>query len=215
MSYEWSEPVEELIKKIGEQSQCFSILHRRSEQYYAYFNHFIAIPVIIFSTVSGSGNFIFGGDKEASLVVGAISILTGIISTLGTYFRFAQLSEAHRISAIQYNKLFQKISAELALTREHRTNAELLLNQIREMIERLEEVSPAIPIKVIQSFKADYKQYSDVSRPTIANGLEKIRINIDAPVMPRSPIPSVQLIAPPPSPEEEDLKKPSSLKPWK
>jgi hypothetical protein len=212
MSYEWSEPVEELIKKIGEQSQCFSILHRRSEQYYAYFNHFIAIPVIIFSTISGSGNFIFGGQKEASLVVGAISILTGIISTLGTYFRFAQLSEAHRISAIQYNKLFQKISAELALTREHRTNAELLLNQIREMIERLEEVSPAIPIKVIQSFKSDYKQYKgEINFPSVANGLDNIKINLEPPPIPRTPIPSMEIS---PLPEPEDLKK-STPKPWK
>lgn len=196
MPYEWSPPVEELIKKIGEQAQCFSILHRRSERYYSYFNHFIAIPVIVLSTASGSGNFIFGGDREASMIVGSLSILIGIIQTLGTYFRFAQLSEANRISAIQYNKLYQKISIELSLTREHRIDANILLNDIREVTERLEETSPVIPLSVIQTFKKDYAHYKDVSRPNVANGLENIKINIEAPIEPRSAIPSFSLPAP-------------------
>jgi hypothetical protein len=208
MSYDWSPPVEELIKRIGEQAECYSILHKRAERYYAYFNHFIAIPVIVLSTVSGSGNFIFGGDKEASLVVGAISILTGVISTLGTYFRFAQLAEGNRISGIQYNKLYQRISAELALTREHRIDANQLLTDIRETVERLEEVSPAIPTAVIDSFKRDYKQYHDVSRPNIANGLDTIKINVQQPELPRSPIPSLSS----PLPPLEEEKKPESSK---
>jgi hypothetical protein len=212
-TFDWSPPVEELIKRIGEQAECYAILHKRAESYYAYFNHFIAIPVIILSTVSGSGNFIFGGDKDASLVVGAISILTGVISTLGTYFRFAQLAEGNRISGIQYNKLYQRISAELALTREHRIDANQLLTDIRETVERLEEVSPAIPTAVIDSFKRDYKQYENVSRPNIANGLDTIKINIQVPELPRSPVPSLSSpIAPVASPEEE--KKPVS-RPWK
>jgi hypothetical protein len=224
MPYEWSQPVEELIKKIGEQAQCFSILHRRSERYYAYFNHFIAIPVIVLSTISGSGNFIFGGDKDASMAVGSLSILIGVIQTLGTYFRFAQLSEANRISAIQYNKLYQKISTELALTREHRIDANILLSDIREVTERLEETSPVIPLSVIEAFKKDYAHYKDVSRPNIANGLENIKINLEAPPAPRSAVPSFSLPAPPPSPIETitielpqpqpEPEKPKS-KPWK
>lgn len=202
-TFDWSPPVEDLIKRIGEQAECYSIMHKRAESYYSYFNHFIAIPVIILSTISGSGNFIFGGDKDASLAVGAISILTGIISTLGTYFRFAQLAEGNRISGIQYNKLYQRISAELALTREHRMDANTLLKDIRETVERLEEVSPAIPTAVIDSFKRDYKQYQDVSRPNIANGLDTIKINVEIPIMPRAPVPS---LSSPISPIEEEKK---------
>jgi hypothetical protein len=228
MPYEWSPPIEDIIKKIGEQSQCFSILHRRSERYYAYFNHFIAIPVIVLSTISGSGNFIFGGDKDASMAVGALSILIGIIQTLGTYFRFAQLSEANRISAIQYNKLYQKISTELALTREHRMDANLLLSDIRETTERLEEISPVIPLSVIETFKKDYAQYKDISRPNIANGLENIKINVEPPTLPRSTIPSLSFVLPPVPPsspvnnviveisEPEKLpEKPPKSKHWK
>jgi hypothetical protein len=210
-NYVWSPPVEDVIKRIGEQSECYSILHKRAEIYYAYFNHFIAIPVIILSTVAGSGNFIFGGDKEASFVVGAISILTGVIQTLGTYFRFAQLAESNRISGIQYNKLYQKISTELALTREHRIDASVLLKDIREIVERLEETSPTIPTAVIDSFKRDYRQYQDVSRPNIANGLDVIKINVEIPVMPRSPIPSLSSPIAPLAPVEEE-KKPETAK---
>lgn len=214
-SYDWSPPVEDVIKRIGEQSECYSILHKRAERYYAYFNHFIAIPVIVLSTVAGSGNFIFGGEKEASFVVGAISILTGIIQTLGTYFRFAQLAEANRISGIQYNKLYQKISTELALTREHRIDANVLLKEIREAVERLEETSPTIPTAVIDSFKRDYKQYHDVSRPNIANGLDIIKVNVEVPVLPRTPIPSLSSPLPPLVEEEKKPEVVSKKPSWK
>lgn len=186
---------ERLIKKIGEQSLCYSILHRESQSYYGYLTHFTAIPVIVLSTVAGSGSFIFGGERTASMAIGAISILVGILQTLASYFRHAQLSETHRVCSISYHKMFMNISAELSLPPEERQDPLIMMTGLRSEIERLSEISPPIPVQIISQFKLKYKQYTDVSRPSIANGLETIIIYEEPHTEPEAPP------APPPSPE--------------
>lgn len=175
---DWSDSIEDLVKTIAEQSECYTVLHRNSEKFYSYFNHFVQIPVIILCAFTGSANFLFSNtDKTASSVIGGVSILTGIIQTIGTYFRFAQLSEAHKIAYISYEKLYNHISSELALPREDRVQADVLLNEIRQGLERMQELAPAIPDKIIERFKKDYSQYPNVTRPIVANGLIAVVVN--------------------------------------
>ena len=200
----WSPPIETLIQTIGEQSECYAILHRNAEKYYSYLQHFFAIPAIVLSTVAGTGSFAFGsdtaeGDKTPSSIIGAISIAVGVIQTLSTYFRFAQLSELHRVSAISYQKMYNRISGELVLERTDRKDADQFLETLRNDIERLEEITPAIPDRVISAFKKKYSGNTDVRRPTIANGLEKVMINVDVPAPPPTPEPLPELELPPPA----------------
>ena len=193
---------EQLIKKIGEQAQCYTILHRESQSYYGWLNHFTAIPVIVLSTIAGSGNFIFGGDRDATLGIGAISIVVGVLQTLASYFRHAQLSETHRVCSIAYQKMFMNISAELSLPPEERQDTTLLMNSIRSEIERLSEIAPPIPVHIIRAFKVKYQKNEDVSRPQITNGLEKIDIYRPPPELKRTSVilePIVPVVEPPPS----------------
>lgn len=181
---EWSDPIEKLVKRVGEESHCYNILHRRAQSYYSYYNHFVAIPSIALSSIIGAITFALGGSKDtpfSSVLLGSLNVLTAFIGTLGSYFRFAQLSENHRIVAIQYNKMYQSISQQLALSRELREPVSKILDQIKDTIDRLQEVAPEIPNSVIASFKRDFNQYGDVSRPSITNGLQVIEINIDPP----------------------------------
>ena len=210
MSYEWSPAIEQLIKKIGEQSLCYNILHRRSQSYYSYYNHFIAIPVIVLSSLTGAATFALSGKEGElpSILLGSLSILTGFIQTLGSYYRFAQLSENHRIVGLQYNKMYQTISTQLALAREIRDPAAKILDHLKETIERLQEVAPEIPQYVINAFKRDYKNYTDTSRPNIVNGIDSIMVNVEPPEPPRSAIPSMTILrspTPPPTPEPPKL----------
>ena len=187
---DWSDSIEDLVKTIAEQSECFTVLHRNSEKLYSYLNHFVQIPVIILCAFTGSANFLFSNsDKTATSIIGGASIMTGIIQTIGTYFRFAQLSESHRISYISYEKLFNHISTELALPREDRVQADVLLNEIRQATERLQEIAPAIPDRIIERFKKDYAQYTNVVRPIVANGLIAVTVN--------KPLPKVLTDIPP------------------
>ena len=200
---EWSEPIEKLVKKVGEESHCYNILHRRAQSFYSYRNHFVAIPSIALSSIIAAVTFALGNRETAfsSIVLGSLNVLTAFIGTLGSYFRFAQLSENHRIVAIQYNKMYQQISQQLALSRELREPVQKILDQIKDTIDRLQEVAPEIPTSVIASFKRDFSQYGDVSRPSITNGLQVIEINVEPPPAARTPVPSYRRAAtPPPTP---------------
>lgn len=68
------------------------------------------------------------------------------------------------------------ISAELSLPPDERQDPVLLMNTIRGEIERLSEIAPPIPARVIAAFKAKYPHEENVARPQITNGLECIEI---------------------------------------
>jgi hypothetical protein len=110
------------------------------------------------------------------------------------------------------------ISTQLAIAREIREPAHKIMDSIKDSIERLSEVAPEIPPYVINGFKQDYKQYTDISRPNIVNGLDPIQINVEPPVVARSPVASVVLPTPPElplNPPEPPASKIPVGRPWK
>lgn len=177
---EWNERLEELIAEEGEKCLCFAWLHGRSEALYSYRNNFIALPVIVLSTLAGTASIgaegLFGKTEWAAVGIGLVSISVGILNTVGQYFSWAKRSEGHRIAHIVYQKLFRFISVELSLPRKERMAAGDLLKVVREQYDRLSETSPLIPDLVINEFRARFKDYADVAKPEITNGLEKVYI---------------------------------------
>ena len=183
---QWNSATESLVKKIGEQSLSYQWLHRRSEDIYNYWNNYLAIPSIVLSTITGAGSIGFGDDgRDASLILGSLSIVVSIISTLNSYFGYAKRSEAHRITAIHYSKLYLQISIEMSLPRERRMNVKDFLKGIQEQMIRLNEVSPNISDAVI----ADYnKRFDDepetIAKPEMCNGLSEIKVYMEPPSNP-------------------------------
>lgn len=173
----YTDEVESLIKGIGEKALALSWLHTRSEKRYSYLNNYLAIPAIILSTITGAGSIGFGSIPDVSFIMGGISILVSIITTLNSYFSFAKRSEAHRITSVSYNKLYLQISIELSLPRKKRMNVKALLKNVSEQIVRLNEIQPPVPDVVITDFKKVFKDYyGKVEMPEITNGLVSIKV---------------------------------------
>jgi hypothetical protein len=175
----WSDALEKLIAEEGERCAGLSHLHAMAERKYNKYNNLIQIPVLIFSTVSGTASIgsqtLFGDNPMSSVGIGLLSIITAIISSLGTFFAFAKRNEGHRISTLQYHKLSKEIAIELSLPRNERQDANILLKNIRSVIERLSEVSPAIDIGIIENFNKKFPNMT-AKKPEIANGIDKINI---------------------------------------
>ena len=177
---QWQSHIEEYLKDMAEKSYCYAYLHKRAEAKYSALNTKIDIPVIVLSTIAGTlsigGEGIFGKDNVmASQIIGSISLMVGVLNTISSYFSWNQRTENHRISSIQYSKLFRFLEIELSLPRNERMSAGDLLKVSRESYERLQEVSNLIPDSIIKSFKKKFKSY-DVAKPSEANGLEAIHI---------------------------------------
>lgn len=180
----WNEALETLIGAEGEKCAGLAWLYSESERYYSKMNNYIALPVIVLSTltgfVSGSSGIIFGNPDVSSIGIGSVSVFTGLLSTLGSYFAWAKKTEASRISALQYRKLQKFITTELTLPKVERIQAKDMLKMIRETVDRLLETSPAVPVHIVAQYNKLFKDKNEVSHPEVTEGVVKIKINRNA-----------------------------------
>lgn len=179
-SIKWTTTVEEYLRDIGEKAFSYGILHRQAEACFSRRTQWIDLPVIVLSTVSGtlsigSSNLFAEDDKRASQFIGLLSLFVSVLSTVGSYFGWAQRTQAHRISALTYLKLSRFIQVELSLPRDERMQPGDLLKVTRDIYERQQETSPLIPNHLLSKFKKKFKNY-DVAKPSETNGLERIVI---------------------------------------
>jgi len=178
---DWTDNLENYFKMLGEHSLCLSVLHKDSESYYSGKAQRIDLPVIIFSTLCGSltlsAKNIFGAamENDALKFVGALSLITGILGTIQSYFGFNRKAENHRISYLQYSKLYRFIKVQMGLPRNQRIIPRDLLKIVAENFERLNEISGLIPEYITKKFKKKYRRET-ISRPEVVNGLEEINI---------------------------------------
>ena len=173
--------LEELVAKEAERCAGLSWMHGRAEAYYSLRNTAVTLPTIVLSTLvgflSGSSSSIFTEATIASIGIGSVSLFTGVLSTIGTFFSFAKRAEGHRIASIQYSKISRFLTIELTLPRSERIVAGDLLKMTRDSIERQLETSPPIPEAIILMFKSKYKDQKDVAIPDVANGIHKVVVN--------------------------------------
>lgn len=176
----WTAPLESLVASEGERCRGYAWINQKAESYYASRANAIAIPVIVLSTLAGTASVgsssLFSGQTEiSSIVIGLVSITTGILQTISSYFSWARKAEAHRIAYLQYSKLFSIIRVEMNLPRKERQDPDQLLKQIRDGMERLAETTPTPPQAILEQFNTHFKdEDKTISRPVETNGLQKI-----------------------------------------
>jgi hypothetical protein len=107
------------------------------------------------------------------LALGAVSVFTGILSTLLSYYKFSARAEAHRMSAQLYLKIYKKIEIELSLPIEQRMAPIKLLEEVRDKLARVGEVAPDVPETVLDEYKKKFHD-GEAKKPIIANGIDKI-----------------------------------------
>jgi len=177
----YHEALETLIAQEAERCAGLSWLHGRAEAYYSVRNTAVTLPTIILSTLvgflSGTSSSIFSDATMGSIGIGSVSLFTGVLSTIGTFFSFAKKAEGHRIASIQYSKISRFLSIELTLPRSERMSAGDLLKITKDNIERQIETSPPIPDQIISEFKSKFKDAKDIAVPDVANGIHKVQVN--------------------------------------
>jgi len=175
----WNPVLEKYFAESGERAHCLSWLHKRCEEIYSKRKTFIDLPVIIGSGViaflnAGSSSMFEGQTQLSSISLGIGSLAVGILNTLGSYFAWAKRSEGHRISSIQYGRLYRFLSIEMSLPREERMNPSDLLKYTKDSYDRLQETSPLVPADVVNEFKSKFSKYEDIAKPDEAAGIVKI-----------------------------------------
>jgi len=177
----WSFEHDELLSNWGDHAACYTWMHDVTQRKFSRINMFLGVPVIILSTISGTANFgistIFPtGFNYGNAIIGTLSLITGVISTVANFLGYAQAEEAHRISAIQWSKFRRTIETELSLHPDERQAPNEFIKHSRAELDRLMEQSPIIPQDVISKFIKTFRKVKNVKMPEICNKLEPTTI---------------------------------------
>lgn len=154
--YSWKKEQEQILKKWADKSLCFRMMHERAYKKYWCLNAWFNIPVIIISTITGTGNFASGSFQELSqtmtFIIGGFNLFAGILATIATYTGVAQKIESHRFSSVAWDKFSRRVQIELAKSRLDRVKAKDFIKQSAEEYDRLIEMSPILPNDIIRWF---------------------------------------------------------------
>tara|TARA_B110000879_G_C11138774_1_gene499333 strand:+ start:664 stop:1764 length:1101 start_codon:yes stop_codon:yes gene_type:complete len=179
----WSQENEMIMVEWCDVAQCYKWLNSRAHANYSYLHAWFTIPAIIFSTVSGTASFAQDSLPPtarafAPAIIGSINILIGILTTIQQYLKISELNEAHRVSAISWDKLARNIRIELSKLPSERTDAGIFIKHSRSEFDRLMETSPDINEKTILEFKFKFsgkegtekrRQYELLKKPDICD----------------------------------------------
>ena len=174
---EWDESFENICEDLIDESQLNTFLHQKSYRYFTKWSNRFQLPIIVLSALSGSANFIshhFGEQRDLILImIGFVSILISIISSVAQYLKLAELKEGHRISGFHWEKFYNKIKIQLMLKKQNRRNLPDFYDELLIEYQRLKEISPIFKKKISSKIK-NKDGYRDINVPFYLNGFYKI-----------------------------------------
>ena len=180
---EWSPENEMIMVEWCDVAQCYKWLNAESHARYSYMHAWFTIPAIVLSTISGTASFAQTSLPTAyqvysPMAIGAINIFIGILTTVQQYLKISELNEAHRVSAISWDKFARNIRIELAKKPDERMDAGHFLKLNRQEFDRLMETSPMVDAKVISKFNTTFlgkegtperRRFEALKKPDICN----------------------------------------------
>jgi hypothetical protein len=153
----WRKEQEDILKKWADKALCYKTMHDKATKKYWCLNAWFNIPVIILSTLTGTGNFAQGSFDPSYatyliLLLGGANILSAILGTISQYINVAGTLEGHRFASISWDKYARGIQVELGKVRKDRQDPVPYLKRCQEEFDRLIEISPDFPNDVIDWF---------------------------------------------------------------
>jgi len=166
----WTDQVEDVLISWADKAIVYKILHEKAYKLNKVKNYAFTIPCVCLSTILASATFALSGDSKmipaesmvyAQYGLGGVNILIGILQTLQNFFKYAQMSESHDSVSKQWYKLYRMINTELNLARNKRKDADEFMKYCRLEFDRLIDLSPDIPDKIVKAFKESYLKKID------------------------------------------------------
>ena len=157
----WTTDHENIMIDWADKAICYKWMHQRAHAIYSNKNTMFTIPVIIMSTLTGTANF--AQDRippeylnMATMIIGAINLFAGILTTIQQYLKISELNESHRVSAISWGKFYRNIKTEICKSPLESSPVNAALKHSKEEFDRLTETSPSIPTYIVEMFIKDF-----------------------------------------------------------
>jgi len=170
----WTREQENILKIWAEKAAGNRWLHDRAARHYRRQNNRLSYPTIILSTLAGVGGFGGSGLWWVPYIIGVMNINIAIIGSFQKFLRCAEKSELHGNISRQYASFYRNITLELSLEPGDRTPPLEMCKNCRAEYDRLSNIAPDVPSKVIEQFKSAFPDLK--TKPDVANGMSTIKI---------------------------------------
>ena len=162
----WQPHHESILIDWADKANCYKWLHFKSQNKYNKKRNWFTIPVIIMSTITGTGNFALERiSKEyqgtVTIIIGSINIIAGIITTISQFLKLNELAEGHRISSLSWDKFYRNIKSELYKSPNERIHVLFFIKSCKDEFDRLMETSPNIDQDILFLFKKNLTKGSN------------------------------------------------------
>ncbi len=159
---EWHPQQSKLLQNWAEIASSYRWMHNQAYMIYKKKNLRFMIPLIVMSTVTGTANFAQSTFPVSirdyvPQIIGAINLISAIMTTIYQFLKISEFMESHRISSINYGKLARTITVELNLpVKDRNSGGAECVKVSRTEIDRLIEQSPAIPKSVLANYAQQF-----------------------------------------------------------
>jgi hypothetical protein len=193
MENEWTHEHEIVLADWADKSVCYKWLHLKSNEKYHSLHIWYTIPVIVMSTLTGTANFAQAKIPSsfrnyATMIIGGINILAGIITTIQQFLKINELNESHRVASISWDKFYRRVKVELSKNPAERQPVIEFFNRCTDEYDRLMEASPMIDEDILKLFKTTFEgsftkesvklEFKEMSKPEICDTLETVKKSI-------------------------------------
>lgn len=193
---EWKNHHEKILIDWADKANCYKWLHYKSQNKYMRKRNWYTIPVIIMSTLTGTGNFALERipikyQSMFTIFIGSINILAGIITTISQFLKLNELAEGNRISALSWDKFYRNVKSELLKSPKERIHVTFFIKSCKDEFDRLMETSPNIDNDILLLFKKNLtkgktkeeiekkqKMFDELNKPEIFDELPSIKDNV-------------------------------------
>jgi hypothetical protein len=154
----WDDENENLMEKYCEVSKVLHRMYEAGYRLYYRYNLFFQIPIIILSSVAALLSFISNRITlaEFPIIVGVISVISTLLSTISNYLEIPMLSKSYSITAKAFEKLADQIEIQLTLRRSKRVPFNVFLKVVKDEYNRIREVSNILPSRIVAEYKGKY-----------------------------------------------------------
>ena len=159
--------VRDLLENWGNRTVVAIDAHYYCSRFYSKRHYWLGIPAILLSAIVGSSIFAMTQSQakyDAAILLGLLSVVSAVLSSLQTFFRFSERAELHKATASKYSAVKREIELLLTNPSLNYADTERELNTLRHRLDDLSSSSPKIPEGVWEKTRVKHK------RPTVGHG---------------------------------------------
>lgn len=182
MDYIWGPEHERVLAEWADKANCYNWLHTKCHEKFHELHIWYTVPVIVMSTLTGTANFAQSKIPEsfqgyATMIIGAVNITAGIITTVQQFLKINELNEGHRVASIAWDKFYRRIKVELSKKPVERPKVVDFFKSASDEYDRLMETSPSIEPDILKRFEKTFARvFKDgFEKPEICNSLISVK----------------------------------------